>query len=174
MEQTQHSSAREPGTDWAAWLQHHGGKLYYFAVHWNAEDPEDALQHAVVKTARAVAEGRCESDDTAILRYAYTTLRHYLNRARLKGMQRRVGESAWGQGMCLLQSDEATTEECRKVEAALRRLPPEEAEIVVLHVWEDMTFLEIAELLEINRNTVASRYRRALTGIRELLDHFAE
>ena len=174
MEQTQHGGEREPGTDWAAWLQRHGGKLFYFAVHWNAEDPEDALQHTMVQTARAVAEGRCVGDDTSILRYAYTTLRHRLSRVRREGMRRRIGESAWGQGMCLLQSDEATVEECRKVEAALRQLPAEEAELIVLHVWEGMTFLEIAELLELNRNTVASRYRKALTAIRELLDHFTE
>ena len=172
MEQTQHAEPDTPGTDWAAWLQRHGGKLFYFAVHWNAEDPEDALQHTMVQTARAVAEGRCNGDDTAILRYAYTTLRHRLNRLHRESERRRKQESAWGNEMCLLHSDNATAEECRRVEEALRLLPPEEAEIVVLHLWEDMTFQDIAELMNLNRGTVAARYRKALTGIRELLDRF--
>lgn len=52
-EPTQENSDDAPALDRAAWLQRHGGKLYYFAVHWNAEDPEDALRHAVVQTALA-------------------------------------------------------------------------------------------------------------------------
>lgn len=50
----------------------------------------------------------------------------------------------------------------RAVWAALRSLPPEQAEVVVLKTWEEMTFAEIAEVLEASPNTVASRYQYAL------------
>ncbi|MGH9735254.1 MAG: RNA polymerase sigma factor [Candidatus Acidiferrales bacterium] len=56
-------------------------------------------------------------------------------------------------------------------ETSLRRalllLPGEQRQIVVLHLWAELTFLEIAELLEINPNTAASRYRYALVKLRE-------
>lgn len=171
-EQTACGNADAAQPDWEAWLQRHGGKLFYFAVHWQAEDPEDALQHTLVQTARAVAEGRCEPGDTSILRYAYTTLRNQLNRLHRESRQRRERETAWRREQCGVQSNAATEEECRNVEEALRKLPPEEAEIVVLHLWEEMNFQDIAELLGIHRTTVSSRYRKALTDIRKLLTHF--
>jgi RNA polymerase sigma factor (sigma-70 family) len=56
-------------------------------------------------------------------------------------------------------------------ELALRRalvaLPGEQREIVVLHVWGELTFLEIAELLGVSQNTAASRYRYALGKLRD-------
>lgn len=173
-EPTQETSDDAPALDWGTWLQHHGGKLYYFAVHWNAEDPEDALQHAVVQTARAVTEGRCEAEAEAALRYAYTTLRHRLHRVRAQQEQRQRSESAWGREHPLLTADDATEEECRLVEKALQQLPSEEADIVVLHLWENMSFKDIAALLDLNRNTVAARYRKALSTLRHTLTFLNE
>jgi DNA-directed RNA polymerase specialized sigma24 family protein len=42
-------------------------------------------------------------------------------------------------------------------------------EVVVLHVWGDLTFSEIADTLSISANTAASRYRYALGKLREVL-----
>lgn len=50
----------------------------------------------------------------------------------------------------------------RAVWDALRKLPSEQSEIVVLKIWEEMTFQQIAECLEIPLPTAASRYRYAL------------
>ena len=50
----------------------------------------------------------------------------------------------------------------RAVWKALRRLPREQAEVVVLKIWEEATFAEIGEILEISQNTAASRYQYAM------------
>ncbi|TWT76674.1 ECF RNA polymerase sigma factor SigE [Planctomycetes bacterium CA13] len=50
----------------------------------------------------------------------------------------------------------------RAVWFALRSLPAEQSEVVVLKVWESMTFAQIAEVLEITSSTAASRYRYAM------------
>jgi RNA polymerase sigma-70 factor, ECF subfamily len=49
---------------------------------------------------------------------------------------------------------------------ALGDLPADQREVIVLHIWGELTFLEIAELLSISSNTVASRYRYALARLR--------
>ena len=59
------------------------------------------------------------------------------------------------------------------IQAALKRLPSQQAEVVVLKVWEEMTFQEIAHVLEESPNTVASRYRYALEKLTSLLQPFA-
>lgn len=50
----------------------------------------------------------------------------------------------------------------RAVWIALRKLPVEQSEIVVLKIWEELTFQHIAEILDIPLATAASRYRYAL------------
>jgi len=52
---------------------------------------------------------------------------------------------------------------------SLDALPPEQKAVVVLKVWEEMTFAQIAEVLEIPANTAASRYRYALDKMRDEL-----
>jgi RNA polymerase sigma-70 factor, ECF subfamily len=55
------------------------------------------------------------------------------------------------------------------VAAALDALPLEQKAVVVLKVWENLTFAEIAAVLEIPPNTAASRYRYALDKLRDAL-----
>lgn len=53
-------------------------------------------------------------------------------------------------------------EEFQQVWKALRKLPVEQSEVVVLKIWEELTFLQISRVLEISPSTAASRYRYAL------------
>ena len=50
----------------------------------------------------------------------------------------------------------------RAVWKALRQLPSAQAEVVVLKIWEEMTFAEIGDVLDISQNTAASRYQYAM------------
>lgn len=50
---------------------------------------------------------------------------------------------------------------------ALHALPPDQREVIVLHMWGELTFSEIGELLGISANTAASRYRYALARLRD-------
>jgi RNA polymerase sigma-70 factor (ECF subfamily) len=62
--------------------------------------------------------------------------------------------------------DEVEREESyRAVWSALRTLPPEQVEVVVLKTWEDMTFAQIGEILGSSPNTVASRYQYAMAKL---------
>jgi RNA polymerase sigma-70 factor, ECF subfamily len=52
------------------------------------------------------------------------------------------------------------------LEAAITRLPPEQREVLHLHVFEGMTFKEVAEATGDPPNTVASRYRYAIEKLK--------
>ena len=52
---------------------------------------------------------------------------------------------------------------------ALNSLPEDQRQVAVLHVWGELTFSQIADLLEISANTAASRYRYALARLRDAL-----
>jgi RNA polymerase sigma-70 factor (ECF subfamily) len=68
-----------------------------------------------------------------------------------------------------LVKTEATMQAAIAIEKAMRDLPPEQREVVVMKVWGEMTLEEMAAVLEIPVNTAASRYRYALGKLRELL-----
>jgi RNA polymerase sigma-70 factor (ECF subfamily) len=53
--------------------------------------------------------------------------------------------------------------------AALADLPEEQRAVVHLKLWEQMTFAEIADALDIPANTAASRYRYGLDKLQALL-----
>jgi RNA polymerase sigma-70 factor (ECF subfamily) len=54
----------------------------------------------------------------------------------------------------------------RKAMHCLADLPSEQREVIVLKIWHDHTFENIAELLELSPNTVAGRYRYGLKKLR--------
>ena len=50
---------------------------------------------------------------------------------------------------------------------AIAALPDEQREVIILHIWGELTFLQISDLLSISSNTAASRYRYAIAKLRD-------
>jgi RNA polymerase sigma-70 factor (ECF subfamily) len=55
----------------------------------------------------------------------------------------------------------------RELAAAVDRLPVEQREVLVMKIWNELTFAEIGEALGISQNTAASRYRYALAALKK-------
>lgn len=55
------------------------------------------------------------------------------------------------------------------VESALATLPEEQREVLVLKIWGELTFAQIAVTLAISSDTAASRYRYALQRLQAAL-----
>jgi RNA polymerase sigma-70 factor (ECF subfamily) len=53
--------------------------------------------------------------------------------------------------------------------AAVSCLPHDQREVLVLKIWNELTFSEIAGALGISQNTAASRYRYALAHLKKSL-----
>jgi len=62
---------------------------------------------------------------------------------------------------------EIEDESQRALVAALDLLPVEQREVLVMKIWNELTFAEIASALEISQNTAASRYRYALAALKK-------
>ena len=52
---------------------------------------------------------------------------------------------------------------------ALAGLSEDQRQVTVLHIWGELTFAQIADMLGVSPNTAASRYRYALAKLRETL-----
>lgn len=131
---------------------------YAVTVTRNSSDAEDAIQATMVRIAM-----RPKILATAQQPWAYL-LRVARNEA-LRILQKRKPLQIFAQCRQLWSRDSEIVEEndqAQVVRRALKRLPANQSEVVVLKIWEDMTFAEIASVLDESPNTVASRYRYAL------------
>jgi RNA polymerase sigma-70 factor (ECF subfamily) len=64
---------------------------------------------------------------------------------------------------------ETDDESQQALATAVDRLPEEQREVLVMKIWNELTFAEIAAVLRIPQNTAASRYRYALTALKKNL-----
>lgn len=144
----------------------HAISAYRFA--WSVTRDEglaqDVVQELFLKLARDVSAVAAARSERAVI---FTLVRNLA----LDALRRRTREEkalqtfsddapAWFQ-----PSDDDETRE--QLTHALAALPEEQRSVVHLHVWEDMSFREIAELLGVPLQTIASRYRYALEKLRQ-------
>ncbi len=165
--------------DWAAWLREYGPRLFLFARQqlYADEDAEDVMQEALVQLVRAVEEGSFRGGSDQYAPYVYSAIR---NRARdhrrrelaLRRKHRRYRE----QGRPVVASPEPWLESAlddaylrNNVENLLRTLPGVYAEVVVLHIWGEYTFFQIAEMVGCTPSTASSRFRYAVQVLRRKL-----
>jgi RNA polymerase sigma-70 factor (ECF subfamily) len=143
-------------------------RLVRFAVTLtrHQQDAEDAVQTVLVRVA-----GRPRLLGRATCPWAYL-LRMVRNEALLiaRRKQRWTTPGNLTDLVTLRRVDELEREETyRAVWSALRTLPPEQAEVVVLKIWEALTFAQIGQILDTSPNTVASRYQYAMAKLSKRL-----
>ncbi|TWU12931.1 ECF RNA polymerase sigma factor SigL [Symmachiella macrocystis] len=135
----------------------------------NREDAEDALQAAMVRmTLRPKALAGADHPWPYFLKVVRNEALKILRKKRAACSLATVAPIGVTES-CQLDQQEANAQ----IRAAIRELPPAQGEVVVLKIWEGMTFLEIAEVLGESPNTAASRYRYALEKLTHLLQPMA-
>jgi RNA polymerase sigma-70 factor (ECF subfamily) len=102
--------------------------------------------------------------------YLYRSLRNRVMDGFRKN-KREQDAMALDTGIRLVQPRDtvAGSEQAAKMNAALMRLPEEQREVVLLRIYGEMKFGDIADVLQTNTKTVESRHRLALDKLRELL-----
>jgi RNA polymerase sigma-70 factor (ECF subfamily) len=120
---------------------------------------EDALQNLFVKLATA----RPDLRDPGV--YLFRAAR---NEARRIALRRTELVCDLSQLIAPRDPDDPHGD-VEGVAGALKRLPAEQLEVVLLHVFEGLTFQETGQVLSVSPDTAASRYRYALEKLKELL-----
>jgi len=139
---------------------------YLQAVLRSRHDAEDVLQAVFVRIVRKrhlVANARC------LDAYVYQIARHEASGFLRRQRRRPRAEPDIEPWLVAADSNDSRTELAEELTAALSRLPRAQREVVVLKIYQEKTFQQIAEMLELSLNTVASRYRYALERLRAWL-----
>ncbi len=155
---------------WKNWFEHHSPKLLLCARQWThcVADAEDVVQDAFVRFWRHQRKLGGEPLGLIItsMRRAAVDLARRNSR---RGIREQAGADGEDDGSPLFETLLEGDERRQAIEAALRRLPPEQRDVLVLKIWGERTFAEIAAQLGVPPNTVASRYRYALAALRQEL-----
>jgi RNA polymerase sigma-70 factor (ECF subfamily) len=140
----------------------HAAALVLFARQWCAA-PEDVVQEAFVK----LAAQRPAPDNP--LAWLYHVVRNGARSAARAQRRRLHHESAAAQTCNWFQAAPDADLDAEIVTAALQRLPVEQREVVVAHLWGGLTFEQIGEWAGVSSSTAHRRYVTALGSLRERL-----
>ena len=157
---------------WKACFSELAPGLLLFARQWvrTSADAEDIVQEAFVKFWRLPPSPGYGAAGNRGLLYSIV-------RTTALDFIRRDSRCARRELAVFSESDEAVQfetddESQRELAAAVDRLPQEQREVLVMKIWNELTFAEIGEALGISQNTAASRYRYALAALKkDLLPH---
>ncbi len=140
--------------------------LLLFARQWvqSAADAEDIVQEAFVKFWR-----RNHNIENRALLYsavrsiAFDFIRRDMRRARRE-------ETFLAETEPVIEPNfELQDDTQSSLAVAVDSLPRDQREVLVLKIWNDLTFSEIGGALGISQNTAASRYRYALSNLKKAL-----
>jgi RNA polymerase sigma-70 factor (ECF subfamily) len=156
---------------WKDWFRQHGPKLLLFArqATRTRADAEDVVQEAFVRFWKH--QRKLGGEPLGLLFASVRRASVDLARRNLRRAQRELtaesepGECDGGLFEALCENDDRRV----AMEAAIGQLPDKLREVLVLKIWGERTFEEIGTQLGLSTNTAASRYRYALTALRELL-----
>lgn len=149
----------------ALYARHRRG-LYGFAlgVGGDAGSAADAVQDVwlalIQNAARFARAGNVRA-------YLYKAVRN-----RVIEYARKRGREAKAVGVLVksgARSEAGAVQDAQELDKALQALPAEQREVVLLRIYEDMQFAEIAQVTGENIKTVESRHRLALEKLRRWL-----
>lgn len=141
---------------------------YALTLTRNHEDAEDALQAAMIRIT-------LKPQVLSQAKYPWAYCLRIVRNESITVIRRRKPQQRLHPAIVPTTSPDWRTEEqemSEQVRQAVQKLPPAQAEVVALKVWEEMTFQEIAAVLGESPNTVASRYRYALEKLTRLLHQY--
>ena len=157
---------------WQVLFQMHAASLLRLAtaILRHEEDARDVcqetFQQAVLKLPDWTGEGRF---DLWLKRIVINRSRDWIRKRRVREVA--AGDLSRERDIPTL-SPESILSERESVDRILRgldRLPPEYREVLIPHFLEDLTYPELAELLEISVNAVRIRIHRGLARLREMI-----
>ncbi len=142
-------------------LEREKERLFQYACYRlpNTADAEDALQDLYIAMAGKVREIEMKDPKP----YIYRSLSNICT-SKLRSM--RYHESLEGVVDVSVEA-ENFDEEFKIINKLLSWIPEEQAEVIRLHLHSEMTFAEVAEVLELPVATVKSRFRYGIGHIRE-------
>jgi RNA polymerase sigma-70 factor (ECF subfamily) len=140
--------------------------LYTFLRNRSGDKADDLFQDTFIKFINALSKKKIYNPKAYLFQIAINLVRNaYRNPKHVTlDIIQEIPEKEY-------EDEElpVTEEELQQSLAELARKKPDFYDVLHLHIFEKMTFDQISDLKERNRNTVSSQYRYAIHYLRKLL-----
>ena len=129
------------------------------------EDAEDVVQEALLNVFRRLREKtQMDCIEQYVIRAVSNACTDYLRRKPLRVVKLDKAEQ-----VAVSEGDRQIHDEFVRINRMLDTLPAEQAEIVRLKCYDNLTFKQIAELQGIPEATAKSRYRYAIIHMQQMI-----
>ena len=155
----------------AEFMETYQRRIYYLALRWvrDPEDARDVTQRTFLRAHQAIGRFRGQASlHTWLYRIAMNLCKNFLRDAE---RSRRKVES-YAEHRDLKEAEEAANtaaEEFASLRGVVDKLPERQRETLLLRVVEDLSFREIAELMECSEGTAKSNYHHAVKNLRTMV-----
>ncbi len=141
-------------------IDRHGGALLLYARQWCAA-PEDVVQEAFIKllAQRPTPE--------PVLPWLYRVVRNAAVSAARSEQRRQRHERAAARSAWFASDRFGSDLDSEQVATALQGVPLEQREVIIAHLWGELSFEEIARLVQSSASTVYRRYAAGIATLRE-------
>jgi len=162
-------TGNDPAAVKLLWDRYAKGLLAYLqAMLCSLHDAEDVLQTVFVNIVRQRHRlARARNLDAYVYRIARNEAFRLIGRRKKNEIEEPVKES-W---LIVSESNPEPDDLAERLQRALEHLPQSQREVIVMKIYGQKTFLDIARILELPQNTVASRYRYGIEKLRILLEN---
>lgn len=162
-------------------LSQRAGALRLYAKSLGAQDAEEPVQEAFVRLWSLMSAGRTPENLAAWLfrvvrngvisgfRSEKRRQRFLAERAKSVHASVRRPDAGWFEPPDNVCGD-VCDKELERLTFALESLDSREREIIVARIWGNLTFSEIAELLQLKRSSAYANYRNALAHLKQRLE----
>lgn len=152
--------------------QEHAPALFRFLIRLTGNEAEvkDVLQEIFIRLAKT--PGILKNVDAPrayLLRMAYRQAIDHMRREKARLYYSEHAQRELEIQLSSQSSDHDKEWRRKLLSDSLSALPREQKSVVLLKIWEGLTFAQIAEALDISADTAASRYRYALNKLRDAL-----
>lgn len=156
----------QPSPCWESWLEENGERFFLYARQQTRTecDAKDVFQEALTE-AWHKADG--EIPDRAMV--IATIRRRAIDLGRSTDRRACREQAFHEKAPPWFEADYSTADTGDYLAAAIQDLPGDLREVLILRIWEDMSFPAIAQLTGVPTNTANSRYRYALERLRGCL-----
>ena len=156
---------------WETWFHNEANKFLLYARQQakNIYDAEDILQDAIISLIKSNKSQKIPESPyiykaikNKAIDYARSNIRR-LKREEIAHYETNDCEHHW------FTKNIEQQERNELLEKKLKELPKDQQEILILKIWGEQTFQQIAKALDISQNTAASRYRYAIQNLQRHL-----
>ena len=160
-------------------IERHQSKIYGFIYSKIADRDitDDVFQDTFIKVIKTLKSNSYNEEGKFlpwVMRIAHNLVVDHFRRNKKMPMQRETEEYS----IISYMSDNAMTIENRMIteqvendlQRLLEELPPDQKEVLVMRMYQDMSFKEISEITGVSINTSLGRMRYALMNLRKVID----